>query len=157
MCPFCRVHFECCCFLQCVQHIVPDVSRPYIWIQESHMTRYIVNPINPWPLVTLNFFGDTYFEYIQHFTHWAHCDQILPNIQNVPNCLPIGYIGVRWLGTFKMYSVCACWAYPSHITGYIQNILSIWSLGILESHVDCDLNVFTMYSVGIWAFVPSVS
>jgi len=125
MCPFCRVHFECCCFLQCVQHIVLDVSRPYIWIQESHMTRYIVNPINPWPLVTLDFFGDIYFEYIQHFTHWVHCDRISPNIQNVPSCLPTGYIGVTWLGTFKMYSVCAHWAYPSHIIGYIQNILSI--------------------------------
>jgi len=27
----------------------------------------------------------------------------------------------------------------------------------LESHVDCALNVFTMYPVGIWAPVPSVS
>jgi len=27
----------------------------------------------------------------------------------------------------------------------------------LESHVDCDLNVFTMYPVGIWALVPSVT
>ena len=35
------------------------------------MTRYIVNPINTWPLVTLNFFGKAYFEYIQHFTHWV--------------------------------------------------------------------------------------
>ena len=26
----------------------------------------------------------------------------------------------------------------------------------MESHVDCDLNVFTMYPVGIWALVPSV-
>ena len=26
----------------------------------------------------------------------------------------------------------------------------------LESHVDCDLNVFTMYPVDIWALVPSV-
>ena len=25
----------------------------------------------------------------------------------------------------------------------------------LESHVDCDLNIFTMYPVGIWALVPS--
>jgi len=249
MWPFCRVHFECCCFLQCVQHIVPNVSRPFIWIQESHMTRYIVNPINLWPLVTLNFFGKIYFEYIQHFTHWAHCDRISPNIQNVSDCLPIGYIcwrcdtmshdfllcdiiilfdisltleghmtclhkhqnslfgdplwlchhlflahhvthhvtfptlslvyipagvgfcsssfspiscsdfnniGVRWLGTFKMYSVCAHWAYLGHIVEYIQNVLSIWSLGTLESHVDCDLNVFTMYPVGIWALVPSI-
>ena len=64
------------------------------------MTRYIVNPINP-------------------FTHWAHCDRISPNIENVPSCLPIGYIGVRWLGTFKMYSACTHWAYLGRITGYI--------------------------------------
>ena len=83
------------------------------------MTRYIVNPINPWPVVTLNFFGEGYFEYIQHFTHWAHCDRISPNIENVPSCLPIGYIGVRWLGTFKMYSGCTHWAYLGRITGYI--------------------------------------
>jgi len=89
------------------------------------MTRCIVNPINPWPLVTLDFFGNTYFEYIQHFTHWEHCDRILPNIQNVPDCLPTGYIGVTWLGTFKMYSVCAHWAYLGHIVEYIQNVLSI--------------------------------
>ena len=81
------------------------------------MTRYIVNAINPWPLVTLNFFGETYFEYIQHFTHWAHCDWILPNIKNVPDCLATGYIGVRWLGTFKMYSACAHWTYLGHTTG----------------------------------------
>ena len=83
------------------------------------MTRYIVNPINTWPLVTLNFFGKAYFEYIQHFAHWAHCDHISPNIENVPDCLPTGYIGVRWLGTFKMYSACACWAYLGHMIGYI--------------------------------------
>ena len=83
------------------------------------MTRYIVNVINTWPLVTLKFFGEAYFEYIQHFTHWVHCDQISPNIENVPDYLPIGYIGVRWLGTFKMYSACTCWAYLGHITGYI--------------------------------------
>ena len=78
------------------------------------------------------------------------------NVENMPSCLATGYIGVRWLGTFKMYSACAHWAYLGHITGYIQNVLSILSLGILESHVDCDLNVFTMYLVGIWALVPSV-
>ena len=89
------------------------------------MTRHIVNPINPWPLVTLNFFGKAYFEYIQHFTHWAHCDWILPNIENVPDCLATGYSGVRWLGTFKMYSACARWAYLGHIKGHIQNVLSI--------------------------------
>ena len=83
------------------------------------MTRYIVNAINPWPLVTLNFFGEAYCKYIQHFTHWAHCDRISPNIENVPNCLATGYIGVRWLGTFKMYSACTHWAYLGHITGYI--------------------------------------
>ena len=33
--------------------------------------------------------------------------------------IPTGYIRVRWLGTFKMYSVCARWAYLGHITGYI--------------------------------------
>ena len=77
------------------------------------MTRYIVNPINTWPLVTLNFFGEAYFEYIQHFTHWAHCDHISPNIENVPDCLATGYIGVRWL------SVCAHWEYLGHIMGYI--------------------------------------
>ena len=71
------------------------------------MTRYIVNLINTWPVVTLNFFSEAYFEYIQHFTHWAHCDRILPNI------------GVRWLGTFKMYPACARWAYLGYITGYI--------------------------------------
>ena len=65
------------------------------------MTRYIVNLINTWPLVTLNFFGKAYFEYIQHLTHWAHCDRISPNIENVPDCLPTGYIGVRWLGTLE--------------------------------------------------------
>ena len=54
------------------------------------MTRYIVNPINPWPVVTFNFFGEAYFEYIQHFTHWAHCDQISPNIENLPECLATG-------------------------------------------------------------------
>ena len=32
----------------------------------------------------------------------------------------------------------------------------LYPLGTLESHVDCDLNVFTMYPVGIWALVPSV-
>ena len=89
------------------------------------MTRYIVNSINLWPLVTLNFFSEAYFEYIQHFTHWAHYDRISPNIENVANRFPTGYIGVRWLGTFKMYSTCARWAYPGHITGYIQNVLSI--------------------------------
>ena len=84
------------------------------------MTRYIVNLINPWPVVTLNFFGKTYFEYIQHFTHWAHCDCILLNIENVPNCLPTGYIGVRWLGTFKIYSVCPLGISESYNRVYLQ-------------------------------------
>jgi len=39
--------------------------------------------------------------------------------------LPTGYIGVTWLGTFKMYSECTHWAYLGHIVGYIQNVLSI--------------------------------
>ena len=84
------------------------------------MTRYIVNVINPWPLVTLNFFGEAYFEYIQHFTHWAHCDWISPNIENVADCLATGYIGVRWLGTFKMYSAFDRWAYLSHMLTVIS-------------------------------------
>jgi len=37
-------------------------------------------------------------------------------------------------------------------TGYIG---VIW-LGTLESHVDCNHNVFTMCPVGIWALAPSV-
>ena len=41
------------------------------------------------------------------------------------------------------------------MAGHIQNVLSMYPLGILESNVDCDLNVFTMYPVGIWALVPS--
>jgi len=93
----------------------------------------------------------------QIHARWQYWSHIFVNIENIPGCLPTGYIGVRWLGTFKMYSVCAHWAYLGHIVEYIQNVLSIWSLGTLESHVDCDLNVFTMYPVGIWALVPSVS
>ena len=34
--------------------------------------------------------------------------------------------------------------------------LIVCPLGTLESHVSCNLNVFTMYPVGIWALVPSV-
>ena len=64
-----------------------------------------------------------------------------------------------------MYSAFDHWAYWSHMltvismfspcTQWVFGPLSPVSLGIFESHVDCDLNVFTMYPVGIWALVPS--
>ena len=40
------------------------------------MTRYIVNPINTWPLVTLNFFGEAYFEYIHTGDKYRFTDQV---------------------------------------------------------------------------------
>ena len=54
-----------------------------------------------------------------YLTHWAYWGQIFVNIENVPSCLATEYIGVRWLGTFKMYSACAHWIYLGHIKGYI--------------------------------------
>jgi len=89
------------------------------------MTGSIVNDISSWPVGTFKHFRNTYFEYIHHVTHWAHCDRISLNIQNVPDCLPTGYIGVTWLGTLKMYSACTHWAYWGHMAGYIQNVLNI--------------------------------
>ena len=120
------------------------------------MTGSIVNDISSWPVGTFKHFWNTYFEYIHHITHWAHCDRISPNVQNVLVCLRTRFIGVTWLGTFKIYSTCTHWAYWGHMAGYIQNVLSMYPLGTLESHVDCALNVFTIYLVGIWAPVPSV-
>ena len=61
---------------------------------------------------------------------------------------------------FAEHSKCAQlfahWVHWSHMAGYIQNVLSMYPLGTLGSHVDCALNVFTIYLVGIWAPVPSV-
>ena len=46
------------------------------------MTRYIVNPINTWPLVTLNFFGEAYL--------------------NIFSILPTGHIVIGFRRTLKM-------------------------------------------------------
>ena len=90
--------------------------------------------------------------------------------------LAFGYIELFWQGIFLIYSafyplgtlwldfaeywkcaqLFAHWVYWSQMAGHIQNVLNMYPLGILESHVDCDLNVFTMYPVGIWALVSSV-
>jgi len=98
------------------------------------MTKYIVNVISTWLVVTFNFYQKTYFEYIHHLptghivipfhrtlkmcpvlyplgtleSHgWAHSKCT----QNVPT----GHIGVTQQGIFKMYPTFDHWAYWSHM------------------------------------------
>ena len=68
-----------------------------------------------------------------HPDNWAYWSQIFVNIENVPSCLPTGYIGVRWLGTFKMYSAFDHWAYWSHILTVISMFspCTQWVFGLL--------------------------
>ena len=41
--------------------------------------------------------------------------------------------------------------------GYILNVIIMYLLGALRSHIVCAHNVFTMCTLGIWVLAPSVS
>ena len=91
------------------------------------MTKYVVNVISTWLMVTFNFYWKAYFEYIHH--------------------LPTGHIVITFRQHWKCAQFFTHWVHQSHMAGHIQNVLRMYPLGILRSHnrvyLECTQHLIT--------------
>ena len=123
------------CWTHCGQHCERN-HHVLSWVHCEHIAEHFVKEFKMCPLGTLR----------SHW--WVHCDCN----QNVPT----GHIEITLLSTLWSQSKCAQWAHWIHMAWHILNVFKFSPLGTLWSLVDCNLNVFSMYPLGICPLVPSV-